>query len=299
VFTRWHSDDLAGRLIKLAQEDPDVDQWTILNLPAIAENPIPSYDPRKPGEALWPWKYDEAKLKQIEATVGPYEWESMWQQRPPDSKYSLFNLDVLAGKLVDPTTVDLSKCKAYGAYDPSEGGHDYASIVTILVLPDHRWLVWDDDLEVDTQDQSIDKIIDKQAELFDLHCGYTKFRIESNSLGTAQSAVNKGKKSTFEILLKQRQVEQGVTLPYEMFWSTSNKEDRIRSLQPHYFNGQLCFRTDWAKKYKKLMLMFKSFPNADFDDGPDSIEMCVAGIQNIKKKHRMISQPPVIGGSFT
>lgn len=278
ILTRWHSDDLAGRLLKKGEETIEAEQWTVLNLPAIAEAPVPSYDPRKPGDALWPWKYDIDALRRKEAMVGPYEWEAMWQQRPPDSKYSLFNLEVLDGKLVDPSTVNLTKCKAFGAYDPSEGGHDYASIVTVLVLPDNRWLVWDDNLEVDTQDQSLDKILEKHTQF-----NYAKFRIEANSLGIAQSAWNKGKKSTFEILLRERQKELGIVLPYEMFWSTSNKEDRIRSLQPHYFNGQLCFRTDWSQKYKKLMMMFKGFPNADFDDGPDSVEMAISGLQTISE----------------
>jgi len=275
ILTRWHSDDLAGRLLKKADEDIETEQWTVINLPAVAEAPIPPYDPRKPGEALWPWKYDERALKRKEAMVGPYEWEAMWQQRPPDSKYSLFNLDVI--KTIDPATVDLSKCQFFGALDPSEGGHDFAALITMVVLPDNRWLVWDCDLEVDTQAQSLEKILDRQSQH---HFNYSLFRIEANSLGIAESAWRHGELSTFEILLRQRQKEEGIVVPYAMFWSHTNKEDRIRSLQPHYFNGQLCFRTDWAKKYKKLMLMFKGFPNADFDDGPDAAEMCVSGILN-------------------
>lgn len=273
ILTRWHSDDLAGRLLKKAEEDPEAEQWTVLSLPAIAEAPVPSYDPRKPGQALWPWKYDEAALKRKEAMVGPYEWEAMWQQRPPDSKYSLFSIE--SAKFVDPATVDLSACKFFGALDPSEGGHDYASICTIAVLPDNRWLVWDCDLEVDTQGTSLEKVLSLHRQY-----SYQLFRIEANSLGIAKEAWKKGNLSTFELLLRQRQQEEGLVLPYELFWNTSNKEDRIRSLHPHYNNGQLCFRSDWARKYKKLMMMFRSFPNADFDDGPDSVEACVNGITN-------------------
>ena len=273
ILTRWHSDDLAGRLLKKGEEDLEAEQWTVLNLPAIAEAPIPPYDPRKAGDALWPWKYDVVALRKKEAMVGPYEWEAMWQQRPPDSKYSLFSLDVI--HLVDPATVDLSKCRFFGALDPSQGGHDYAALITIAVLPDNRWLVWDCDLEVDTQDKSLEKILTKHHQY-----NYGLFRIEANSLGIAKDAWRKGNLSTFEILLRQRQQEEGIVVPYEMFWSTTNKEDRIRSLQPHYNNGQLCFRSDWAKKYKKLLLMFKGFPNADFDDGCDAAEMCVSGILN-------------------
>ncbi|HWQ20089.1 MAG TPA: phage terminase large subunit [Methanotrichaceae archaeon] len=288
ILTRWHSDDLAGRLLKAADEDPDAEQWEVLNLPAIAEAPVPSYDPRKPGEALWPWKYDEAALKKKCAMVGPYEWEAMWQQRPPDSKYSLFNLEVIENYLIDPATVDLRKCIMYGAFDPSEGGHDYAGIPTIAVLPDNRWLVWDCDLEVDSQGDSIDKIIAAQIQF-----NYRLFMIEANSLGIAKSAYDKGKLSTFELQLRTAQKEAGVVVPYQLFWSTSNKEGRIRSLQPHYYNGQLCFRSDWAKKYKKLMMMFKGFPNADFDDGPDSIEMAISGILGNRAREPPVWEPPI------
>jgi len=277
ILTRWHSDDLAGRLLKRGEEDLEAEQWTVLNLPAIAEAPIPPYDPRKPGDALWPWKYDVVALRKKEAMVGPYEWEAMWQQRPPDSKYSMFSLDGL--KLVDPATVDLDQCKFYGALDPSEGGHDFAAISTIAILPDNRWLVWDCDLTVETQEKSLEKILEKH-ELFK----YELFRIEANSMGIAKDAWKRGDRSTFEILLRQRQKEESLVVPYEMFWNTANKENRIRSLLPHYNNGQLCFRSDWGRKYKKLLYMFKSFPNADFDDGPDSIEMIVSGILNRPKE---------------
>lgn len=37
VLTRWHEDDLAGRLLKQAEDDPQADQWVVLRLPAIAE----------------------------------------------------------------------------------------------------------------------------------------------------------------------------------------------------------------------------------------------------------------------
>ena len=52
--TRWHEDDLAGRLLRLADTDPLADRWHVLNLPAIAEGALHPDDPRADGEALWP-----------------------------------------------------------------------------------------------------------------------------------------------------------------------------------------------------------------------------------------------------
>ena len=40
IVTRWHEDDLAGRLLAAAKSDPDADQWTVITLPAVAEEPV-------------------------------------------------------------------------------------------------------------------------------------------------------------------------------------------------------------------------------------------------------------------
>ncbi|WP_415783236.1 phage terminase large subunit [Alkalicoccus chagannorensis] len=90
TLTRWHEDDLAGRLLEKQDKDPKADQWTVLNLPAIAEEPIHPEDPRKEGEALWPEKYPKEELLKIKATVGSYEWNAMHQQRPAAADGNLF-----------------------------------------------------------------------------------------------------------------------------------------------------------------------------------------------------------------
>ncbi|MBK9526869.1 MAG: phage terminase large subunit [Acidobacteria bacterium] len=38
IQTRWHEDDLAGRLLREMQEDEDAEQWEVINFPAIAED---------------------------------------------------------------------------------------------------------------------------------------------------------------------------------------------------------------------------------------------------------------------
>lgn len=82
TMTRWHEDDLAARLIALAESDPDADQWTVLSFPAIAEEPIAEYDIREPGEALWRNKFDEQHWTNTRASALTYEWNAQYQQRP-------------------------------------------------------------------------------------------------------------------------------------------------------------------------------------------------------------------------
>ena len=93
TLTRWHEDDLAGRVIKLMKENADADQWVILNFPATMDKKLKYLAPedkRKNGEALWPGKYDEPRLKKIRATVGSYIYGALYQGTPAAIGGTLF-----------------------------------------------------------------------------------------------------------------------------------------------------------------------------------------------------------------
>ena len=77
ILTRWHIDDLAGRL--LAQMKESGDEWEILSYPAIA---VRDEKHRKEGEALHPERYDLGALKQIRDVIGPRDWGALYQQNP-------------------------------------------------------------------------------------------------------------------------------------------------------------------------------------------------------------------------
>jgi len=75
VATRWNVDDLIGRLDEL---QPGV--WQHVKFPAIAvENDVLG---RKPGEALWPERYDIGRLANIREVLGDYFWNALYQQTP-------------------------------------------------------------------------------------------------------------------------------------------------------------------------------------------------------------------------
>ena len=84
LLTRWHVHDLAGWCIDKMKTDPDADTWKVISLPATYEKTEFSHaeDRRKEGEALWLEKYPVKDLRKIKASIGTYDWNALFQQRP-------------------------------------------------------------------------------------------------------------------------------------------------------------------------------------------------------------------------
>lgn len=89
VMTRWHEDDLAGRV--LAAEDG----WRTLILPALAEDADDALG-RAPGEPLWPAAEDAAALARRQRVMGPRAWAALYQQRPRSDAEALFQTGRIA-----------------------------------------------------------------------------------------------------------------------------------------------------------------------------------------------------------
>lgn len=99
--TRWHPDDLAGRLMQRMVNDSLASQYEIVCMPGLALDSYPANveeqrkkmrdgvylplaDPlgRKPGEALCPQWYDSNFLYSTRADIGLYDFEALYQQSP-------------------------------------------------------------------------------------------------------------------------------------------------------------------------------------------------------------------------
>jgi predicted phage terminase large subunit-like protein len=84
VMSRWHEDDLIGRIKK---HHGDL-RLKVLRLPALAEEDDPLG--REVGEALCPERYDEKDLAGTKSSVGPWAWAALYQQRPMPQGGGLF-----------------------------------------------------------------------------------------------------------------------------------------------------------------------------------------------------------------
>ena len=138
MHTRWHEDDLAGRL--LATEG---DRWRVLKLPAEAEADDPLG--RAPGE--WLWSDDDygygatlAEIKQgLSERSSVREWSSQYQQSPVPDTGDFFHRDWLCAASAPPSRASL---RIYGAsdYAVTAAGGDFT--VHIVVGVDTEGRLW-------------------------------------------------------------------------------------------------------------------------------------------------------------
>jgi predicted phage terminase large subunit-like protein len=77
VQTRWHTDDLAGRLLE-ARDKFGGDPWEVIDMPARSRDGQACDD----GEALWPAWYPVERLEQIRQVIGHRDWAALYQQSP-------------------------------------------------------------------------------------------------------------------------------------------------------------------------------------------------------------------------
>lgn len=92
LATRWHDDDLIGRLITQKEDEGENFPFDteIINLPAIAEeNDLLG---RYPGAALWPDRYNKEQLLNIQKTVGSYWWNALYQGNPTPRGGGMFKI---------------------------------------------------------------------------------------------------------------------------------------------------------------------------------------------------------------
>jgi predicted phage terminase large subunit-like protein len=82
ISTRWHQDDLAGRLL---QQDPK--GWDVLCLRAIAEV---DESFRRAGDALWTEQFPLEDLEKTREVIGSAAFESLYEQNPAAAEGAVF-----------------------------------------------------------------------------------------------------------------------------------------------------------------------------------------------------------------
>lgn len=253
VQTRWHKDDLAGRV----QAEQPKENWEVISLPALAEeNDVLG---RQPGEALWPERLDRTELERIRESQSLYWWLALYQQRPVKHGSIEWPSEYFEGehlwfrdwpaRMLKVATLDPSKGKTQHS--------DYSAYILAGETDDgHLWV------EADLDRRPVGKMLEDGAEL----C----LRFKPIAIGVESNA--------WQDLLQEPMLaafsRAGLAeIAIDAIYNQVNKEIRIRRLDPLLRSGRIHFRDTPGTRL--LVNQLKEFPLAIHDDGPDALEMAV------------------------
>lgn len=233
IQTRWHEDDLAGRLL-----EREGDQWEVLELPAIDDA----------GNALWPEWYDRDALERIKATIGPREWSALYQQKPQPDEGTFFQREWLKEWDEKPDALNIYGTSDYAVTD---GGGDYTV---------HR--IWGVDaagtihrLDGWRGQTAADEWIERKLDLIAKHKPLAWF----GEAGVIQKAV--------EPMLRRRMLDRKVFCRIEWLPSIADKPTRARGFQARAAMGKV--RLEPGADISEYL----SFPAGKHDDEVDTASL--------------------------
>ena len=252
VFTRWHMEDLAGRLLE--QEgvyDPieNPQGWLLVSFPAIQNRPPSEQDPRAEGEPLWPERHSLEKLLEIKGR-SPTVFESLYQQNPQPSQ----------GLMYEEFTcyTDLPSRSYSVAYiDAADSGADYLCALFYKEAEDGNYitdvLYTKDPMEV-TETTLTYMLQQHQVE---------RCHIESNNGG-----------NLFVSNLQQRSWDTGNRLTrFNPFHQNQNKTARIFAASASV-QKLIKMPLDWKKRFPKFARDLTGYLRVGtntHDDAPDAL----------------------------
>ncbi len=269
ILTRWHDDDLAGRILENEGE-----KWDVIKFPAIAQKKEKF---RNKGEALWPQRYPLEELEQIKKSILLPNFAALYQQEPIISETQEFKTDwfqkwdTLPKNMFTITTVDPAISKKRTADD--------SVVMTCGMDETGRIYI----LEIKAGRLNPTEIIE---EIF-----HQKEKWNSMKVGIETVAYQKALIHFMKLEMKKRQVFINI----HEIKSRSSKESRIRALVPYYQNGMILHNHDSKDMEEQLT----RFPNGRHDDIIDCLSMQLELLQKpgnkINRKRIKIQYHPVTG----
>lgn len=278
VFTRWHEDDLIGRIEKSGEtvinitkwsdiDNIPVGAWVKINFEGLKTGEPTEIDPRQPGQALWEERHSKAKLERQKA-LDPVQFQCLYQGNPGSAEGRLYQSAfktwvekadwgqyIRSGNYTDVAD-EGSDSLASICYDVFKGENEmfneqtkrFEPIIYVLVTD---MLLTDEDTNVTTV--TVPAMINRN--------GTQKAFVESNNGG-----------SGFEKVITKK--VRAITEP---FYQSGNKESRIIT-NSAIVNAQIIMPFGWETRYKEIYEHITTFLRDFSANEHDDIEDALTGI---------------------
>jgi predicted phage terminase large subunit-like protein len=248
ICTRWHEDDLAGRLLNRMENKGE--QWRIVSLPAVSDA----------GSALWPEWYPIAELDRLKSSIGPRDWLSLYQQSPTAESGTYFQREWFRHYTAAPENLNYY---ITGDFAVSADEGDYTELAVWGTDPlDNIYAVdWWSGRK--TADIWIERLLD-----FAQRYNPSGFIGE---MGPIRRAI--------EPLLERRMRERGVFIAPTWMSTNADKAATARSFQGLASMGRVYWpKVEWAERVIDQCLRF---PSGRWDDAVDACSLLGRHLANI------------------
>lgn len=262
TMTRWHSDDVIGRLTDPENANynaVEAKKWKIIRLPAMAEDDDPLHRPA--GEPLWPQRYDLDFLLS-QQRLDPLGFAALYQQRPTVADGVLFRRETIQYYDTLP-----DNCRFYAASDHAVGTNqrnDPSCLLKVAVDPqDNIYLV-----ECDWRRMSADVAVEA---MLVMGGGSQRPLLWWAEKGHISMSIGP--------FLRKRMLETGAYINLVEVTPAKDKEQRAQSIAARVATGKVYFPRNAAWTPQAIDELM-AFPNGNHDDFVDAFAYIGLGLQS-------------------
>ena len=266
INTRWHEDDLCGRLLKIQGREEDGGEWRVIDLPAIAN------EHSEHETALWPEWFPLPELHKIRSTMELggrlREWTAQYQGRPtPEEgdyiKRAWFSERYDSGCI--PANSHIYMASDFAVTDAGAGGDpDFTEHGVFARAPDGRLYVVDWWFGQTTPDVWIASLLALVRQWKPL-CWYGEGNMLRHTLGGMLADACRRENTYFR---------------QEWLTSSAKKDVRGRAFQGLAQAGRIVL-PDVAPWVEHVLEQCAAFPSGTHDDAFDVLSMICRAIDEL------------------
>ena len=266
IMTRWHPDDLAGRLIETGE-------WEVTSVPAQCEDPATDPLRRKAGEFLLSARgRTTGQWEALKSSLPARTWAALYQQRPVPSEGLIFHEHWIDAARRVTGAGEANWVRRLVAVDPAASSRESSDETGVVVLAldgdGHAWVL--DDRSVRGTPQQWGTAVWEAV----LDWGADEVVVEDNQGGEMVAHVLNTTWAAVNHLRAGTALRPTIT----RVWARHNKRVRAEAVAALYEQGRVHHADDGTGRLEALERQMTSWTGTSVDRSPDRMDALVHGL---------------------